>query len=374
MTVLRALKVGLVIERANRKNLVALVAVAIIVFGFMFYINAQALGNQLVEKKGDYYSAQAILSKFQVKDASETGDGSELYKNLTKQKSNIALQIATLTLDKQTMYYETSLKLAELREEAFELEGYENVAELLPSKLQNSMDYLYFKRMNDEGKDTISDLFQYMPFLLFFFIHVGAGWYIFISFHTSSILLDDFEHSSIIQGFPVRFDHYILSKCIITFLSIVTSILLIFICAIPLWILNGLGNPLEPVAIYLGNATLISTIQYIAMSVGYMILISIFVMLLSIILNVLLKNMYLTLFVHFILFFLPMIFPSLISLIPYNPFNFMNFNDILRGIPVDLAKPVDITMNSGLIIMSISIFLMLFVIKTFFSTGKIKRA
>lgn len=374
MTVLRALKVGLVIERANRKNLVALVAVAIIVFGFMFYINAQALGNQLVEKKGDYYSAQAILSKFQVKDASETGDGSELYKNLTKQKSNIALQIATLTLDKQTMYYETSLKLAELREEAFELEGYENVAELLPSKLQNSMDYLYFKRMNDEGKDTISDLFQYMPFLLFFFIHVGAGWYIFISFHTSSILLDDFEHSSIIQGFPVRFDHYILSKCIITFLSIVTSILLIFICAIPLWILNGLGNPLEPVAIYLGNATLISTIQYIAMSVGYMILISIFVMLLSIILNVLLKNMYLTLFVHFILFFLPMIFPSLISLLPYNPFNFMNFNDILRGIPVDLAKPVDITMNSGLIIMSISIILMLFVIKTFFSTGKIKRA
>lgn len=374
MPVLKALKVGLVIERANRKNLVALVAVAIIVFGFMFYINAQALGSQLVEKKGDYYSAQAILSKFQVKDASETGDGSELYKNLTKQKSNIALQIATLTLDKQTMYYETSLKLAELREEAFELEGYENVAELLPSKLQNSMDYLYFKRMNDEGKDTISDLFQYMPFLLFFFIHVGAGWYIFISFHTSSILLDDFEHSSIIQGFPVRFDHYILSKCIITFLSIVTSILLIFICAIPLWILNGLGNPLEPVAIYLGNATLISTIQYIAMSVGYMILISIFVMLLSIILNVLLKNMYLTLFVHFILFFLPMIFPSLISLIPYNPFNFMNFNDILRGLPVDLAKPVDITMNSGLIIMSISIILMLFVIKTFFSTGKIKRA
>ncbi|MGE7941765.1 ABC transporter [Lysinibacillus xylanilyticus] len=374
MTVLRALRVGLVIERANRKNLVALLAVAIIVFGFMFYIKAQAVGNQIVEKKGDFYSAQAILSKFQIKDASETGDGSDLYKNLVKQKSTIALQIAALTMEKQSMYYETSLKLAELRQEAFELEGYENVAELLPSKLQNSMDYLYFQRMIDEGKDTISDLFQYMPFLLYFFVHVGAGWYIFISFHTSSILLDDFEHSSIIQGFPVRFDHYILSKCIIAFLTIVTSILLIFICAIPLWIINGLGNPLEPVGIYVGNATLVTTIQYIAMCVGYMILISIFVMLLSIILNALLKNMYLTLFVHFILFFLPMIFPSLISLIPYNPFNFMNFNDILLGVPVDLAKPVDITMNLGLIILCISIILMLFVIKTFFSTGKINRA
>lgn len=374
MTVLRALRVGLVIERANRKNLVALLAVAIIVFGFMFYIKAQAVGNQIVEKKGDFYSAQAILSKFQIKDASETGDGSDLYKNLVKQKSTIALQIASLTMDKQSMYYETSLKLAELRQQAFELEGYENVAELLPSKLQNSMDYLYFKRMVDEGKDTISDLFQYMPFLLYFFVHVGAGWYIFISFHTSSILLDDFEHSSIIQGFPVRFDHYILSKCLIAFLTIVTSILLIFICAIPLWIINGLGNPLEPVGIYVGNATLVTTIQYIAMCVGYMILISIFVMLLSIILNALLKNMYLTLFVHFILFFLPMIFPSLISLIPYNPFNFMNFNDILLGVPVDLEKPVDITMSLGLVIISISIILMLFVIKTFFSTGKINRA
>lgn len=371
---LRALKVGLIIEHGNRKNLVALVAVVIIVFGFMFYINAQAVGNQLVEKKGDYYSVQAILSKFQIKDASETGDGSDLYKNLIKQKRSIALQIAALTMDKQSKYYEASLQLTELRKEAFELEGYENIAELLPSKVQNSMDSLYFKWMIDEGKDTISEVFQYLPFLLYFFTYVGAGWYIFISFHTSSILLDDFEHSSLIQGFPVRFDYYILSKCMITFLSIVASILLIFICAIPLWIINGLGNPLEPVGIYVGNATLVSTIQYIAMSVGYMIFISIFVMLLSIILNVLLKNMYLTLFVHFILFFLPMIFPSLISLIPYNPFNFMNFNDILRGLPVDLEKPVDITMNLGFAIMCVSIILMLFVIKTFFSTGKMNRA
>ncbi len=371
---LRALKIGLVIERANRKNLVALAAVVIIVFGFMFYIKAQAVGNQLVEKKGDYYSTQAILSKFQVKDASEAGDGSDLYKNLTKQKSKIALQIATLTMDRQSMYFEASLQLAELRQAAFELEGYENIAELLPSKLQNSMDYLYFKWMIDAGEDSITDLFQYIPFLLFFFSLVGAGWYIFVSFHTSSILLDDFEHSSLIKGFPVRFDSYILSKCIIALLSIVTSILLIFICAIPLWIMNGLGNPQEPVGIYVGNATLISAIQYITMSVGYMLVISIFVMLLSIILNVLLKNMYLTLFVHFILFFLPMIFPSLISLFPYNPFNFMNFNDILRGVPVDLVKPVDITMNLGLIIMFVSIILMLVIIKTFFSTGKIKRA
>ncbi|UZM97770.1 hypothetical protein OL548_22485 [Lysinibacillus sp. MHQ-1] len=149
-------------------------------------------------------------------------------KNLTKQKSKIALQIATLTMDRQSMYYEASLQLAELRQEAFQLEGYHDIAELLPSKLQNSMDYLYFKWMNDAGRDKITDLFQYIPFLLFFFSYVGAGWYIFISFQTSSILLDDFEHSSLIQGFPVRFDSYILSKCMISLFTIITSFLLIF--------------------------------------------------------------------------------------------------------------------------------------------------
>lgn len=373
MRVFQALKVGLVIERTNRKNLVALLAVAIIVFGFMFYIKAQEVGDQIGEKKGDYYSSRAVLSKFQVQDASENGDGSDLFKNLTKQKSAIALQIASLTVENYPMYYEASLRITELRQQAFELEEYEKVANLLPSRLQNTMNYLYFKTLFESGQDTVSDLSHYIPFLLFFFSLVGAGWYIFVSFYTSSILLDDFEHSSIIKGYPVRFDNYILSKCLIGFLYIIAFIAIIFICATPL-LFNGLGNPAELVRIYVGEAALTSSVGYIARCIGYMMVISLFVMLLSIILNVLLKNMYLTLFVHFILFFLPTIFPSLISLLPYNPFHFMNFNEILNGMPIDLLKPVDITMNVGLIIMAVCILIMLFIIKTFFSTGKIKRA
>lgn len=370
---LHALKVGLLIERTNRKNIVALLAVVVIVFGCMFFIKAQSVGDQLNEKKGDYYNSRAVLSKFQVQDASETGDGSDLFKNLTRQKSAIALQIASLTVEDYPMYYDASLRIAQLRQEAFELEGYEKVAVLLPSRLQNAMDYIYFKTMFESGRDTVSDISHYIPFLLFFFSLIGVGWYLFISFYTSAILLDDFEHSSIIKGYPVRFDHYILSKCLLAFLYVGAFIALIFICATPL-LFNGLGDPTEPVKVYLGEAALISSVEYITRCVGYMLVISLFVMLLSIILNVLLKNMYLTLFVHFILFFLPIIFPSLISLFQYNPFHFMNFNEILNGMPIDLEKPVDITMNVGLVIMIICILIMLFVIKTFFSTGKIKRA
>ncbi|WP_339215703.1 ABC transporter [Solibacillus sp. FSL W8-0372] len=370
---LRALKVGLLIERTNRKNLVALLAVVVVVFGMMFFIKAQEVGQQLDEKKSDFYNGRAALSKFQVKDASEDGDGSDLFKNLTKQNRSIALQIAALTMDNYPLYYEASMTTAELRKEAFDLEDYDKVADLLPTKLENTLNYMYFKQMVDSEKQTISDLSQYIPFLLYFFSIAGFGWYIFISFYTSSILLDDFEHTSLVKGYPVRFDQYILSKCVIAFGYVLAFIALIFICSL-LSLRNGFGDITEPVRVFLGEPTLVSSISYIGRAVLYMIVISIFVMLLSIILNVLLKNMYLTLFVHFILFFLPIIFPSLISLFPYNPFNFMSFNEILAGVPVDLEKSTTITMNQGLILMVICIVLMLVIIQRFFSTGKINRA
>ena len=370
---LRALKVGLLIERTNRKNLVALLAVVIVVIGMMFFIKAQEVGQQLDEKKSDFYNARAVLAKFQVKDASEDGDGSDLYKNLTKQKSSIALQIAGLTVENYPMYYEASMRTAELRKEAFEMEEYEKVAYLLPTKLENTLNYMYYKQLVDSGKDDISDLSHYIPFLLYFFSIAGFGWYIFISFYTSSLLLDDFEHTTLMKGYPVRFDQYIISKCILSFGYVLAFIVLIFISALPR-LRNGLGDLSEPVRVFLGEPAIVSSISYIGRAILYMVIISVFVMLLSIILNVLLKNMYLTLFIHFILFFLPILFPSLISLIPYNPFNFMSFNDILAGVPVGLEKSTSITMNQGLIVIIICIVLMLLVVQRFFSTGKIKRA
>jgi hypothetical protein len=370
---LRALRVGLLIERTNRKNLVALLAVAVVVFGMMIFINAQEVGQQIDEKKSDYYNSRAVLANFQVKDASENGDGSDLFKNLTNQKRSIALEIAGLTMENYPMYYEASMRTAELRAEAFDMEDYEKVADLLPTKLENTLDYMYFKHLVDSNKQEISDLSQYLPFLLFIFSIVGFGWYIFISFYTSSILLDDFEHTSLMKGYPVSFDQYIISKCIIAFGYVLAFIALIFICAL-VRLKNGFGDLDEPVRVFLGEPLIVSSISYIGRAVLYMIVISIFVMLLSIILNALLKNMYLTLFVHFILFFLPILFPSLISLLPYNPFNFMSFNDILAGLPVDLEKSTPITMNQGLIILIICIVLMLFILQRFFSTGKIKRA
>lgn len=370
---LKSLKVNWLIERTSRKNLVALITIILIVVGCMFYIKSQELSNQIVERRGDYYTTKAALSKFPIKDASEAGDGSELYKNLTKQKSSIALQIAALTTNKYEMYYEASANIAKLRADAFSLEDYEKVADYLPSKVQNNMDLLYFQFMVDSGYTTISNLFEYVPFLLFFFSIIGVFWYIFVSFFTSSLLLDEYNHTSLIKGFPIQFNHYIFAKCTITFCYILLFIGFIFITALPLLFMNGLSSVKEYVVVYIGKPELYTSVQYIAVVIGFMLVIGIFAMLVSIISNILLKNMYLTLFIHIILFSLPSLFPSLIQLFPYNPYNFMNMNNILRGVPMDFSTPVDITVVHGIGILLVSIILMLVVIKLFFSTGKMKR-
>ena len=136
------------------------------------------VGQQIDDKKSDFYNGRAALSKFQVKDASEGGDGSDLYKNLTNQNRSIALQIAGLTLENYPLYYEASLRTAELRKEAFDMEDYEKVADLLPTKLENTLNYMYFKHLVDSEKQGISDLSRYIPFLLYFFSIAGFGWYI----------------------------------------------------------------------------------------------------------------------------------------------------------------------------------------------------
>lgn len=370
---IRAFKLGLIIELTNRKNFFALLIVALTIFGCMFYVQSQSVGNSVVEKTGDYYAAQVALSKFQVLDASANGDGSDLYKNLTQQKSAVALQIAALKVVQDELYFETSLRLADLREVAFDLEDYDKVAYLMSSRIENKMNQLYYSFLLDNDQSFSPNVLQYFPFLLFFFSIVGAGWYVFVSFHTSSIMLDDFEHSSIIKGYPISFVQYIFTKCLTSLLYIVLFIGLIFICTLPLLFMNGAGDAGYPVVLYNGEPAIYEAGQYIAICVVSMVAISIFVMLLSIILNVLLKNMYLTLFVHIILFFLPTIFPSLISLLPFNPLHFMNFNQLLNGYPLELKEPVDLTMNMGLIVILISIVLMMLLIKTFFSTGKISR-
>ncbi|CAM5224132.1 ABC-2 type transport system permease protein OS=Ureibacillus acetophenoni OX=614649 GN=SAMN05877842_103175 PE=4 SV=1 [Ureibacillus acetophenoni] len=369
----KLLKTNLVIEKSSKKNIFAFIFIALFIFGLALYMENEDVGNLAAQKTSEQQNVLSALSQYPDMDASPNGDSSEIYKNLNEQQRLIALQRIAANLNKPDLFADSAIDLSNAREKAFLDADYGDVAEFLPTYNENKLETIFYERLISLDIPIFTDNLTYYQFLIFLFGILGSVWFIFVAFYTCGIMIDDFKHTSLIKGYPISFDKYVAAKGISTMSIILVFILEIFLCSLPLIYFRGLGDPNYPVAVFDGNYEIYSITKYIGISVLYMIFIAIFVILLSIILNVLLKNMYLTLFVEMFLFALPLLFPRLVSLIPFNPFNYINFTDLLDGKSLELAHPVGLNSTHGLIYIGISIVILIVIANVFLSTGKLKR-
>lgn len=373
MPVWNILKTCLILEKSNRKNIFAYIFVAVVVFGLVLFVKTEDLGNLEKEIAGESQSLSLALSKFQNVDATDNGNGSDLYKNLALQRQFVAKQSMSLTMNRPELFIDTAIDLANLRAESFDMEGFDTVANYLPSKIDNQLDRVFYLYLKKTGMSLSVNSLSFFPFLAYLFGMLGSFWFIFMSIYSSGIMIEDFQHTSLIKGYPITFDKYVMAKCISSMLVVGVFLLELFICSLPLIFFNGLGDPFYPIAIFDGVFDVYPIYQYVGVSTLYMIFIAIFTILLSVILNVLLKNMYLTMFVQLLLYIFPMLFPSMMNLVPFNPFNYLNFSSVLNGETLDLANPVDLNSTHGLIYIGISIVIMVVAVKYFLTTGKLKK-
>ncbi|MEK3979488.1 ABC transporter [Psychrobacillus sp. FSL K6-2836] len=367
------LKTLFIIERTDKKNIFACLIVALSIIGMVVYANATELGNPIKEKSIESLPAKVAMNKFQIVDASEYGDGSDIYKNIVKQYYTYPKQGMALKTEQPELFIETALELTELRKQAFEMDDYDLVAVNLPSKIQNEMDSYYYQYLKENDLVLSFGSLSFYPFLAFLFSIVGSVWFVLICIYASNIMIDDFRHTSLIKGYPIAFTKYVLAKCMTSMGIVFIFIIELIVCSLPLIYFKGLGQASYPVAVFNGEVTIYPIYKYIAVSIVYMICLAVFAILLSVILNVLLKNVYLTLFVQIILVVIPILFPALIELLPFNPFNYVNFPSVLNGDTLNLETPVALNSNAGLVILCISIVLLMAVIKWFLSTGKLQK-
>jgi hypothetical protein len=253
------------------------------------------------------------------------------------------------------------------------MEGFDKVATNLPTKTENQLDSVFYQYIKKEGTSLSLDSLSFFPFIAYLFGGLGSLWFIFMSIYSCGIMAEDFQHTSLIKGYPISFDKYVIAKCTSSILLVGVFLLELFVCSLPLIYFKGLGDPAYPIAIFNGTFDVYPIYKYLGLAVLYMICISIFTILLSVILNVLLKNMYLTLFLELLLFVFPMLFPSMMNFMPFNPFNYLNFSSVLDGHTLDLANPVTLNSTYGLIYIGISIVIMLVAVKLFLTTGKLKK-
>ena len=367
------LKTLFIIEKTDRKNIFACILVALCIIGVVIYADATELGNPIKEKSSESLPVKVAMNKFQIVDASEYGDGSDIYKNIVKQYYTYPKQGMALKTEQPELYVDTAIELTELRKQAFEMESYELIASNLPTKIENEMDSSYYKYLKEHNLVLSFSSLSFYPFLAFLFSVVGSVWFILICIYTSNIMIDDFQHTSLIKGYPISFSQYVLAKCMTSMGIVFIFIIELVVCSLPLIYFKGLGQASYPVAIFNGEVMIYPIYKYIAVSIVYMIVLAVFAILLSVILNVLLKNVYLTIFVQIILVIIPTLFPGLIALIPFNPFNYINFPSVLKGESLNLATPVALNSNAGLLCLCISIVLLMAIIKWFLSTGKLQK-
>ena len=370
----KTLKSCLIIERSNKGNLYSLVFVALFIIGFMFIVSDDNFGNPLVDTNTEYQSISTAMSKFQIVDANAPENSDTTYSKLIQLRQMISLKSAGLKMDKEEILYKASNRMINLRDAVYKSEEYNLVKDLVPPKIHNENERAFVNALWEREITLNQDSLQYWQFLLIVFSVIGIAWFPFLSLYTSGIMIEDFQHSTILKGYPVRFDQYVIAKGITKLFLILSFIALIFIISLPLIQVKGIGVANYPVIVYSDSPVAYTIPQYILLCLTIMFVITIFTLLLSIIFNMIFKNLYITLFIQLILYFLPILFPSLISVLPYNPFNFLNFNMILDGGTLAISNPVDVTFFDGFIILSICILIMLIIVQRFLSTGKLKRA
>ena len=369
----KMLKTILILEKSNKKNIFACIIVAAFVFGLAIFIKSEELGNAVKDKSAEFRSLAIAVNKFQNVDASDKSNASDIYKNLVLQKQLVATQIAALKLNKPDLFLNVSTELTELRDQSYDMEDFDKVASHIPTKTENQLNRVLYEYMKKNGVAISIDALSFFQFLAYLFVLIGSIWFIFMSIYSSGIMIEDFQHTSLIKGYPITFDKYVLAKCISSMLIVGVFLLELFICSLPLIYFKGLGDSSYPIPVFDGDFVVYPIYKYLLVSILYMIVIAIFTILLSVILNVLLKNMYLTLFIQLLLYIFPILFPSMMNLVPFNPFNYLNITNILQGKTLDLANPVVLISSHGLIYMGISIIIMIVIIKLFLTTGKLKR-
>ena len=369
----KLLKLNLRIEKSNRKNILTLLMVIVFVWGAFSYVKALDPTSLLEKKTFEYNNVQTALNKFQVVDFIPNENAYGLYENLATQKQMVVRQKMALKTDRPDVYLKSAIKLAELRESSYDYDEYEKVEDNLPSKTENQFTKILYQVLSKTGTTVYPDNLSYFQFMTFLFTLLGGVWFIFVSIYTCSSMIEEFNHTSLIKGYPISFEKFLLAKSLLTTIILCLFMVMIFIAGIPIIFMHGIGDISYPIAVFDGNFEIYPTYQYLIVSLIYMLFISVFTILLSMILNILLKNMYLTLFVQLILFVLPTLFPILVKLLPFNPFNYMNFTNLLNGVALDYKHPVSLNSNLGLIFIGLSILLMFVVVRRYFTTGSLKR-
>lgn len=328
----------------NRKNWL-LGIVLILFFPFYFLYFNQTEPESLKERK-EYEESLYDPIFYQFAEIyQETPEGEEVYDNLLEQASLVRMQNYYLSLGGKSdeEYITTGLELNELRLRVHELNNVGIAEHLIIPEEDVLRENTLLKYIQEHDLPLQPNPFVASNFLtVVIMAFSGILFFLFILMSSNEILTKEQNHQTVVSGFPINFMTKVNSKVFVYFIY-----LLFFLC---LGLIAGttyaankshLGDFSYPTLIYKGgDYVAISVTQYLIYSLLLMSLIIIFVLYLSVLLNMLFKNAYLNIVVGLSIFFIP----ALLKIIGINqaivtPIKLLDFANVLSGkIAVELGN------------------------------------
>ena len=310
-----------------------------------FYVHTDKYQTFEIKNKSEAMQINASLLPFQIVNSDE---GGAVYQNLLMQKSILAKQLNSVLFDQPKKYIETSQELTQLRLELRDEDEFnESISMLQPEITTTLKENAYYSYLIKNQEEVVLKPESFSSLTLLFLVILGICWFPICAFLTANVLEDEYEHSSLVKGQPRPFMKRMLTKISVLYSFFVISFVGSLVTAL-LWT-QTLGNPLFDVtkvnAVQLLDFVILQNWQIIGLYFIYLSLLFVFVFMLSVFLNVLVKNFYLTLIIELIFYGITILMPAFISQSPWYIGSFIIpsylFNgDYLSGQTTTLLNPI----------------------------------
>lgn len=353
-----------VLYRNNRK--VQLLAFLVILFSIAgtFFVSSLDIGNLAKIKKNEIQQIRGSLETISESDRAKQV-GSQKYQTLVTQESLLSTQQMTIIMENNPLYLNTEKELTDLQLTMSEQDSYQDITGFLPSinqllQTQVTTNYL-IKHQLTKPFNTLTGI----NYTYFFLSLLGLSLSLIVCLFSCDILIDDFERPSLVRGYPVPTSKRIWAKLLLLasliFFLVLSTLVLGFAVMSTRFVTGQLNYP-QAVFISYNHFVPLGFGYFLLLFLGLSVLVIVFCLLLSVLLNMLTRSLYLTLFIELLLIGLPNYFSQLNRLTFFLPFTYLNLTDLLSGKLAYSANQPLLTPVTAFIVLSCWIILLAIII------------
>lgn len=333
-------------------------------FGAVFYgIRNQGLGDQ-ERKLAEELNQTRILSQYAQQYNRENEEEFAVSRNLSQQQAMLASQANGITFDHPDWYIESGLELAQLRLEMHKNDSFSELpSSLLPKEDRMHRDLVELKAIDEHSIPIMENSKSAAGFtreLLFLFGLFAFGYLLVFA---SDILMDDFEHGTMLESYPVTsFQKYTTKLFIYSISVVVITAIVMGLATTIVSLVWGIGNFNYPIGVYIsGDFRAIPLWGSVLLFFLYYFVLAVHTFLLAMVLNQYLKNNIATILVGLVLSIIPYLSPPIAYYLTFLPFHYYNMTYLLNGqFAIDISRFVDI--GRGIFILSLYSILLIYLV------------